>query len=86
MLFRSDLGKRVRFLEGSLFLLASVKRMEVSNIEIWTECFGKAKEDMRKSDSYSIAMIMSRIDDWEKTERTKRIPIYGKQRIYVRKQ
>lgn len=81
-----DLGKRVRFLEGSLFLPASVKRMEVSNIEIWTECFGKAKEDMRKSDSYSIAMIMSRIDDWEKTERTKRIPIYGKQRIYVRKQ
>lgn len=81
-----DLGKRVRFLEGSLLLPASVKRMEVSNIEIWTECFGKAKEDMRKSDSYSIAMIMSRIDDWEKTERTKRIPIYGKQRIYVRKQ
>lgn len=28
----------------------TVKHMEVSNIEIWCECFGKAKEDIKPED------------------------------------
>ena len=62
----------------------SVHRMEVSNMEIWCECFGKAKEDMKPSDSYSIAAIMERMDGWSRTGKAKVLPIYGKQRIYRR--
>lgn len=62
----------------------SVHRMEVYNMEIWCECFGKAKEDMKPSDSYSIAAIMERMDGWSRTGKAKVLPIYGKQRIYRR--
>lgn len=62
-----------------------VRRTEVSNLEIWCECFGKAKEDIQPKDSYAIAAIMKRIKNWEKSETRKRIPGYGMQRIYVRK-
>ena len=62
------------------------KRMEVSNIEIWAECFGKPKEDMKNADSYAISAIMARLDGWVKTGKTKTISIYGKQRIYARKE
>lgn len=59
------------------------KRNEVSNLEIWCECFGKAKEDIRPSDSYAIAAIMKRLKNWEKSESRRRIPIYGLQRVYT---
>ena len=62
----------------------SVRRMEVSNMEIWCECFGKPKEDMKPSDSYSIAAIMERMDGWSRTGKARVLPIYGKQRIYRR--
>ncbi len=62
----------------------TVKRQTVSNIEIWCECFGKGKEEMRPSDSYAISAIMVRIEGWEKTDKSRRSPIYGKQRIYMR--
>lgn len=62
----------------------TVKRQTVSNIEIWCECFGKSKEEMRPSDSYAISAIMVRIEGWKKTDKFRRSPIYGKQRIYMR--
>ena len=46
---------------------------------------GKNKEDMRPSDSYAIAAIMKRLKEWEKSEGRRRIPIYGLQRLYIRK-
>ena len=61
------------------------RRKSVSNIEIWCECFGKPKEDMRPADSYAIAALMVRIDDWEKSGTLCILPIYGRQRIYTRK-
>ena len=61
-----------------------IRRMEVSNMEIWCECFGKAKEDMKPSDSYAISAIMERIAGWGKTGKAKILPIYGRQRIYKR--
>ncbi len=60
------------------------RRQEVSNIEIWCECFGRHKEDMRPSDSYAISAIMSRIKGWTRPVIRKRIPIYGQQRMYTR--
>lgn len=59
-------------------------RTEVSNIEIWCECFGRSREDMKPSDSYAIAAIMARVDGWEKSSSAVRQPLYGKQRVYVR--
>lgn len=53
------------------------ERKEVSNIEIWCECFGKPKEDMKSVDSYAISAIMSRLPDWIRAEIRRRIPIYG---------
>ena len=63
----------------------TVQREYVSNLEIWCECFGKRKEDIKPSDSYAIAAIMQRIETWEKTGSTKTSSIYGKQRVYRRK-
>ena len=60
------------------------QRERVSNIEIWCECFGKNKEDMKPSDSYALSAIMTKIGGWEKSGSSVRLPIYGKQRIYVR--
>ena len=61
------------------------RRDAVSNIEIWCECFGKPKEDIQPKDSYAIAAIMKRLKGWEKSADRMRIPIYGQQRVYVRK-
>lgn len=63
----------------------TVQRDTVTNIEIWCECFGKPKKEMRPCDSYVISAIMVRIEGWKKTGRSKRSPIYGKQKIYERK-
>ena len=60
------------------------QRERVSNIEIWCECFGKNKEDMKPSDSYALSAIMTKIGGWEKSGSSVRLPIYGKQRVYVR--
>ena len=62
----------------------TVKRQTVSNIEIWSECFGKSKEEMRPSDSYAISAIMVRIEGWEKCGVRQMLPIYGRQRVYTR--
>lgn len=60
------------------------RRTTVSNIEIWCECFGKAREDMRPADSYAISAIMVRLTGWSKPEERQRIPLYGRQRVYTR--
>ena len=62
----------------------TMKREHVSNMEIWCECFGKNKEDLRALDSYAISAIMMRMKGWEKGEEREYIPIYGRQRLYVR--
>ena len=60
------------------------RRTEVSNIEIWCECFGRAKEDLKHADSNAIAAIMVRLEGWSKLVSRKRLPIYGQQRVYRR--
>ena len=59
-------------------------RDSVSNLEIWCECFGKRKEDIKPSDSYAIASIMLRIQGWQKTDERETQSIYGRQRLYKR--
>jgi len=62
----------------------TVSREMVSNMEIWCECFGRAKEDLRPSDSYAIASIMVRMGGWKKGPDRVPLPIYGRQRVYIR--
>jgi len=82
-----DVYKRreyVRDADDPMRPIGNVRRMEVSNMEIWCECFGKPKEDMKPSDSYALSAIMERMDGWSKTGKARVLPIYGKQRIYRR--
>lgn len=60
------------------------RRKVVSNIEIWCECFGKSKEDLRPADSYAISAIMVRMRGWQKAPDRQSLPIYGQQRVYIR--
>lgn len=60
------------------------QRSSVSKIEIWCECFGREPDTMRKIDSHEITAIMQQLDDWEDSGKTKRLPIYGKQRLFTR--
>ena len=61
-----------------------VRRDAVSNLEIWCECFGKRKEDIKPADSYAIAAMMLHIEGWHKTDERKTQPLYGQQRLYRR--
>lgn len=79
-----DLYARRNFLDGDLTAEQGVNpRQTVSNMEIYAEAFGKDPTTMRKSDSYEIASIMSRIREWNK-QGFSSTKLYGRQRIYVR--
>lgn len=81
-----DLFQRRNFLQGSEFGMpehkGSVLRTEVSNAEIWCECYGKSLQELKPTDSYSIAALMAQIPGWKRTASIKRQPIYGRQRLY----
>ena len=83
-----DLYARRSYLNGTEFGTPEHKgktvRAEVSNAEIWCECFGKSKEDLKPSDSYAIAAMMSQVTGWERTSQIRRQPLYGRQRLYIR--
>lgn len=81
-----DLFARWSFLSGNEFGVPDHTdgelRTEVSNAEIWCECFGKNLQDMKPADSYTIAAMMSQIPGWERTTEIKKLPLYGRQRLY----
>lgn len=83
-----DLFARRNYLSGNEFGVPAhdgkVERQSASNAEIWCECLGKNLQELKPSDSYGIAAMMSQIDGWERTTQVKRQPIYGRQRLYCR--
>ena len=83
-----DLPSRRNYLSGNEFgtpmHTGTIQRTEVSNAEIWCECFMKDHTTLKRTDSYEISAMMMQIDGWKRTDMSKRIPIYGKQRIYRR--
>ena len=83
---KMDLYSRREFLRGDDPTLpkGTVLRETVSNMEIWCECFGRAKEDLRSTETFAIKSIMSRIDGWERTDEYVWTRLYGKQRVYKR--
>lgn len=80
-----DLFARREFLSGDNPTQAqgTVKRTQVSNIEIWCECFGRRKEDLHPKDSYAVAAIMKHFPEWQRGNIVS-LPIYGRQRVYTR--
>lgn len=64
-----DLFQRRNFLQGSEFGMPEHKgvhrRTEVSNAEIWCECYGKSLQELKPTDSYSIAALMAQLPNWE---------------------
>ena len=87
-----DLFQRRTYLDGGEFggqnAEGTVQRARVCAMEIWCECFGKARESLKKTDSYEIESILYKLGGWEKYNGTpsgkSRIPGYGVQKTYVR--
>ena len=80
-----SLFERKNFLSGDDFgetKKGTVERTQVSNAEIWCECFGNSLSGIKASDSYAIAAIMIKIEGWEKSGKRKKISLYGQQRMY----
>ena len=81
-----DVYARREYLRGEdpIAHKGTVRRVVVSNAEIWCECFGKPLADMKRADSYAINALMMKVKGWERSKSKKRQPIYGQQRVYVR--
>ena len=83
-----DLFERRNFLSGSDFgglqEKGTVKRTSVSNMEIWCECFGKERANLRRTDSNELTGILAR-PGWKREESKVRIPLYGPQYVFVPK-
>ena len=88
-----DLYQRRSFLGSSEFggeTHAGVKRREkVCIMEIWCECFGKERQNIKRTDSYEIEGILNKIGGWVKITTTKtgktHFSLYGPQKTFVRK-
>ena len=87
-----DVYQRRAFLGGGEFETVGVKgtvmRERVCIMEIWVECFGKERQNLKKADSYEIEGILNKIGGWKKydsntTGKTK-VPLYGVQKTFVR--
>lgn len=84
-----ELFERRNYLNGSEFgeslHTGTVKRTSVSNMEIWCECFGKERANIRKTDSTELTGILKRLG-WKRLDNKARIPLYGPQYIFVPKE
>jgi predicted P-loop ATPase len=87
-----DLYQRRTFLSGSEFgdapQAGTVRREKVCVMEIWCECFGKERQNLKRTDSYEIEGILKRLGGWETTSENghgkTRFPLYGPQKTFVR--
>lgn len=88
-----DLYQRRSYLAGSEFdgmtAKGTVRRERVCIMEIWCECFGKERQNLKRTDSYELESILHKIPGWKKYEGSAsgktRIPPYGIQKAFVRK-
>ena len=75
-----DLTERRFFMDDSASV-GTVKRTEVSVMEIWAECFKMSPAAKKRADSDDIARILLQLG-WKRSGNAKRIKIYGLQRCY----
>ena len=87
-----DLYQRRTFLSGGEFgdtpIEGTVRRDRVCVMEIWCECFGKERQNLRKADSYELEGILNKVGGWERyagnASGKMRISGYGIQRAFIR--
>jgi len=87
-----DLYQRRSFLGDREFdgatTIGNVSRDKVCVMEIWCECFGKERQNLKRTDSYEIEGILTRIGGWRKLTSNKTgktyYPLYGPQKTFVR--
>lgn len=87
-----DLYQRRTFLGGGEFedtpTEGTVRRERVCIMEIWCECFGKERQNLKKADSYELECILNKIGGWERytgnASGKMRISGYGIQRAFIR--
>lgn len=83
-----DLFERRNFLSGNelgeIGRKGTIQRTQVSNMEIWCECFGKERANIGRADSNALAAILIKLG-WERMPNKIRIPMYGPQYIFVPK-
>ena len=81
-----NLERRRDYFSGSGFddVKGTKPRAAISLVEIWVECLGLNRANMKPKDSYELAGIMTKIEGWEKTNKLVRLSEYGPQRVYKR--
>lgn len=82
------LYERRNFLEGSEFDGGHVegvnRRERVCVMEIWCECFGRDRGNLKRQDTNDIIAILTNIGGWKRSEGKMRFPVYGVVRGFVR--
>jgi len=87
-----DIYQRRAFLGNGEFestgITGTVERKKVCIMEIWCECFGKERQNLKKTDSYEMEAILNKIGGWRKytgsASGKSRIPLYGIQKTFER--
>lgn len=83
-----NLYERRNFINGSEFegsrKVGVKKRTRVCNMEIWCECFGKERGNLKRQDANEIVAIMSGIEGWKRPEGKMRFPLYRVVKGYIR--
>jgi predicted P-loop ATPase len=64
--------------------VGKVRRDIVCNMEIWCECFGKRREDFERQETYKIMSIMEKIGGWNKSDKKRKLQIYGSVPVWAR--
>jgi len=79
-----DLFKRRSYLEGVDVLEGREARSVVCILEIWCECLGKNRADLKRADSLEIAAILNNLEGWKQLSSPKYVSLYGRQRVWTR--
>lgn len=89
---KMDLYQRRTFLGEQAFEKAeqvgTERRERCCVMEIWCECFGKERSNLKKTESYEIETILNKLGNWKKyagNESGKmRVAGYGVQKVFIR--
>lgn len=84
-----DTFERRNFLDGTgkadIGKKGTVRRTQVCNMEIWCECFGKERSNLKRADSNELLGILVKLG-WVRLDRKERVANYGPQLIFVPKE
>ena len=81
-----DLFARRNYLNGSEFggtqHIGTIARTSVA-MQRWCECLNHSLPELKKLRiAIRLQHLMAQINGWERTTNIKRLPIYGRQRLY----